>query len=115
MRDDLVYKTHDNGASAPSPAAAPAADGEADPWADWHGWADSRADARIEAALDAYNTSVGEALAMACNDLRDEIVAAFRKRDERIAALEGQVSVLLGLMQGKGVDIFTLPGRKQDG
>ena len=107
MDQEQGEKVHEN-----QPAPTPAADGE---WEPWHRWADSRADARIEAALDAYNTSVGEALAMACNDLRDEIVAAFRKRDERIAALEGQVSVLLGLMQGKGADIFTLPGRKQDG
>jgi hypothetical protein len=94
-------------------AASNSADGE-DPWAGWHRWVDSRADARIEAALDAYNTSVGEALAMACNDLRDEIIDAFRRRDEQIAELRGKLDAVMTLLtKGTSADVVPLPGARK--
>ena len=95
----------------PATAASNSADGE-DPWSDWHRWADSRADARIEAALDTFSGIVGDEIGAAIRELRDEVIDAFRKRDQRIAALEGQISVLLGLLQGKGVVALPTGARK---
>jgi hypothetical protein len=84
-------------------AATPAAGGEADPWQPWHRWCDERADRRIQAAFDEWLCDlIAEALTAEGNGLLDIVREGFRKRDERIAALEGQVSVLLGLLQAKG-------------
>jgi hypothetical protein len=103
MRDDLVYKTHENN--------APAADGE-DPWAGWHRWCDERADARIEAAFDGWMTEVlARALAMKADQLRDEVAAALAKRDKEIAELKGRVDALTSMLT-KGADVVPLPGRK---
>jgi hypothetical protein len=96
----------------PATAASNSAGGE-DPWADWYRWCDGRADSRIEEALYVFAGMVGDEIGASVRELRDEIVAAFRKRDERIAALEGRFDALLGLLQAKGgAEIVTLPGRK---
>jgi hypothetical protein len=104
--DGLIFKVHEN-----EQAATPAADGT-DPWRDWNVWAD----ARIAASLDGLADAFGEAIAVERNELIDIIREGLRKRDQRIAALEGKVDVLLGLLQVKGgADIVALPGRKQHG
>jgi hypothetical protein len=92
MDEDQRHKVHEN---------QPAADGE-DVWRNWNVWADERADNRIQEAFDGWLCSlIAEAVTTEGNELLDIVREGFRKRDERIAALEGKVSVLLGLLQAK--------------
>jgi hypothetical protein len=87
------------------------------PWELWHRWCDERADRRIQAAFDEWLCDlIAEALTAEGRELIDTVREGFRKRDERIATLEGKLDTLLAIVGGaKSADVVPLPGSKQHG
>jgi len=99
--DGLVYRTNANGAQAHAPAQdgapsdtqpAPAAAPETD-WSGWEAWMRGHLDKERLAIFKTIAEEIFPEVAW-----RDNVVEGFRKRDERIARLEGQVEMLIALL-----------------
>jgi hypothetical protein len=51
-----------------------------------------------EKALNVFAGMVGDEIGASVRDLRDEIITAFRKRDEQLAELKGRIDMLASLL-----------------
>jgi hypothetical protein len=100
VTDDLVYRTHAQTEQAlPSAVAGP----------EWNAW--------VEAHLEAHDRilteSIGRALAHERQLRRTEAETELAPLRRELAELQGQVSVLLTLLEGTKADAVPLPGGRK--
>lgn len=58
---------------------------------------------------------VGDEIGASVRELRDEVAAAFKKRDEQIAELKGRLDMLASLLMkgAASADVVPLPGARK--
>src|SRR5262245_14072044 len=107
---DVIYRQHDNSASAPAAAA------DVGDWSGWDRWLRGHLDIERRGLLDALEKDLVEVLDEERRVTRQESEAELLKVRAEVAELRGRVDTLLSLLQTKG-PVVDLPraGWRRDG
>jgi len=100
--EGVLYREHDNNASAPAPAVDAVS-------ADWNGWFTASFALHTEAERKVVAEAIAEVGAHIQSEMRQELAAEILKRDREIATLRNELCEVKGLVGG----LVTLLGQQK--